>query len=126
MPLIEAKCGQPVHIVRANQRAHNTVQLRSFQEGTHKSCANATTAVVGMHKDLINIQILFTRQLENCAFPKFHDTRSVRYDVVLNLANKEAAPVELGLKMLSRTPNIAGRAAFFGPESRQFQNGLNI
>ena len=84
--------------------------------------SNAPIAVVGMNKDLIDIQVALTLGLIDCAFPKFHDSRSVSNNVVLKIASEEVTPVQPGLKMLSRTRDIAGRAAFLRPKSRQLQD----
>ena len=69
--------------------------------------SNAPATVVGMNKDLIDIQVALTLGCSNRALSKFqfHDSRSVSNNFAqefTKLANKEAS-TEPGLKMLSRT-----------------------
>ena len=115
MPLIELKRGKPIHVVRANHGAHNSARFRFFQKGLHQLHSNAPTTVVGMNKDLIDIQVALTLRLENRALSKFHDSRSVGNYFAQKFTNEEEASIEPGLKMLSRTREISGRAVFITP-----------
>ena len=84
--------------------------------------SNALATVVGMNKDLIDIQVALTLRLENRALSKFHDSRSVGNYFAQKFTNEEESSTEPGLKMLSRTCDIAGRAVFISPKSRQLQD----
>ena len=92
-----------------------------MQKGLHQLHSNALATVVGMNKDLIDIQVSLALGLENCASPKFHDSRSVGNYFAQKFTNEEEASIESGLKMLSRTCDISGRAVFISPKSRQLQ-----